>query len=117
MAADPVTVVETYFSKMRAADVSVVELFHDDAVLRGLGTLRSGRREIDAFYIKTIERAGPTPRHVGPMLAAGSRVAAEVMIEVSEALTVHVVDMFEVDEGRIRSLTYFVADYPTEAGA
>lgn len=55
-----------------------------------------------------IERAGPTPRSAGPLLADGTRVAAEVFIDLSDDVSIHAVDIFVVEEGRIRSLSYFL---------
>ncbi len=54
MTMDPVSVVESYFAKVRAGDMSVVDLFHENAVLKGLGSVRSGRDEIDAVYRKGV---------------------------------------------------------------
>jgi len=109
---DPASVVAEYFSRMRAGDVSVVELFDEDACLVGLGTKRSGRSAIREFYEGVIERAGPTPRSLGPLLAEGSRVAAEIGIDLAAGGTIHAVDVFEVEGGRIRSLTYFLCNQP-----
>ncbi len=108
MANAPADVATEYFSRMRGGDKSVVDLFHDDATLVGLGTTRSGKEAIREFYHGVIERAGPSPRSAGPLLADGSRVAAEVYIDLSEELSIHAVDIFLVEEGRIRSLTYFI---------
>lgn len=108
MTSEPASVASEYFSRMRAADISVVDLFHDDASLIGLGTTRTGKDAIREFYTGVIERAGPTPRSAGPLLVEGSRVAAEVYIDLSDAESVHAVDVFVVEEGRIRSLTYFI---------
>ncbi len=108
MAEEPASVASEYFSRMQAGDKSVVDLFHDDATLIGLGTTRSGKDAIREFYHGVIERAGPSPRSAGPLLAGGSRVAAEVYIDLSDDVSVHAVDIFEVEEGRIRSLTYFL---------
>ncbi len=105
---DPSGVASEYFSRMRAGDISVVDLFHDDATLIGLGTTRSGRDEIREFYQGVIERAGPCPRSAGPLLADDSRVAAEVVIEFPGGQCVYAVDIFAVEEGRIRSLTYYI---------
>ena len=96
---------------MRARDIGVVDLFHDDACLIGLGSKRSGRAAIRAFYRDVIERAGPVPRTAGPLLADASRVAAEIFIALPGGSTLHVIDLFHVDDGRIRSLTYFLADH------
>jgi hypothetical protein len=37
MTANPTRTVERYFSCMRAGDLAVLDLFHDDATLQGLG--------------------------------------------------------------------------------
>jgi hypothetical protein len=108
MGSEPESVASEYFSRMRAADESVVELFHDDAELVGLGTTRAGKDAICEFYRGVIERAGPTPRLAGPLLVNGSRVAAEIHIELSDDVSIHAVDIFVVENGRIRSLTYFL---------
>lgn len=108
---EPENVVGEYFSRMRASDKSVIDLFHDDASLVGLGTTRSGKDAIREFYHGVIERAGPTPRSAGPLLVNGSRVAAEVYIDLSGDLSIHAVDIFVVEEGRIRSLTYFLCSH------
>ncbi len=108
MTSEPASVAAEYFSRMRAGDKSVVDLFHDDAVLVGLGTTRTGKDEIREFYEGVIERAGPSPRSAGPLLADGTRVAAEVYIDLSDEVSVHAVDIFLVEEGRIRSLSYFL---------
>lgn len=108
MSSDPSSVVSEYFSRMRAGDKSVVDLFHDEAQLVGLGTTRTGKDAIGAFYQGVIERAGPTPRSAGPLLVDGSRVAAEINIELSDSASIHAMDLFVIEEGRIRSLTYFL---------
>jgi hypothetical protein len=94
---------------MRARDLSVVDLFHENAELIGLGTRRCGRPAIREFYSGVIERAGPSPRTLGPFLADGDRVAAEILIELPGGSTVHAVDLFTIEKGFIRSLTYFIA--------
>ncbi|MBW2391383.1 MAG: nuclear transport factor 2 family protein [Deltaproteobacteria bacterium] len=108
MTTDPTSVVSAYFACMRAGDISVVELFHEDATLVGLGTVRSGKEAIREFYQGTIERAGPSPRSAGPLLVEGNRVAAEILIDLVGGQVIHAMDLFVVEEGRIRSLTYFL---------
>ena len=108
MTSEPSSVASEYFSRMRAGDETVVDLFHDDATLVGLGTTRTGKDAIREFYRGVIERAGPTPRSAGPLLAKGPRVAAEVFIDLSDDVSIHAVDIFVVEEGRIRSLSYFL---------
>ena len=41
----PSDLAKQYFAHMRAGDLGVVDLFHDDAVLRGLGRITRGREE------------------------------------------------------------------------
>ena len=80
----PSAIASEYFARMRAGDVRVVDLFHEDAELIGLGTRRQGRASILEFYRGVIERAGPTPSLVGSLLASGERVAAEILIELGD---------------------------------
>ncbi len=108
VAAEPASVVTEFFSRVAAGDKSVVDLFHDDGCLVGLGTTRSGKDAIRDFYHGVIERAGPSPRPAGPLLVNENRVAAEVFIDLSDEVSIHAVDIFVVEEGRIRSLTYFI---------
>lgn len=110
MSRDPAAVVEAYFEHMRARDTRVIDLFHEDASLLGLGTRRSGREAIREFYRNVIEQAGPVPTLAGPLLASGSRVAAEIYIALPST-TIHAMDLFVVEEGRIRSLSYFLASH------
>ena len=105
----PIDVAEEYFARIRARDVKVVDLFHRDAELIGLGGRKSGHSAIREFYSGVIERAGPTPNQVGALLADGERVAAEIVIELANGTIVHAVDVFLVEQGLIRSLTYFIA--------
>ncbi len=114
MDTDPITVADEYFARMRAGDIGVLDLFHDDAKLQGLGMLTMGKEAIREFYTDIIASAGPTPRELGPKVAQGDRVFAEVLIDLGNELTIHAIDVFEVVDGRIKSLTYFTADYPPE---
>ncbi len=104
-------VVERYFARIRAADRGVADLFHVDAELIGLGGRTRGRDAIRAFYGQSFDQARPSPRLVGELMSAGSRVAAEIEIGLADGTVMHVVDLFVVEEGLIRSLTYFVADH------
>jgi hypothetical protein len=107
-------IVENYFFCMQAHDLAVADLFHEDAVLLGLGMRVAGRDAIRAFYTQAIEAGGPQPALAGPLMTDGSRVAAEIYIELSEGSTLHVVDMFHIENGKIRLLNYFLADEPVE---
>ena len=106
----PIEIAGEYFDRMRARDPSVAELFHEDAELIGLGTRRRGRPAIEEFYRGVIERAGPTPTLIGSPLCDNDRVLAEIMIELGGGMTVHAVDRFDIQDGLIRSLTYFIAN-------
>lgn len=103
---------EAYFACMRKGDPAVAELFHDGAQLIGLGTIVRGRPAIAAFYAESIRNASPAPRPAAPIAVEGNRVLAEVFIDLANGITMHVIDVFVVDDGLIRSLTYFVSDHP-----
>jgi hypothetical protein len=105
-------VVDDYFATMRAGDPRVAELFHDDARLVGLGAVIAGRPAIDEFYASSIAAARPVPELLGPPLVGGNRVAVEIRIALAYGGPLHVVDLFEVDDGKIRTLTYFVCEHP-----
>ena len=107
-----VDVVERYFACMRDGGRSVADLFHDDARLIGLGSVVEGRDAIEAFYGASVDASSPQPRLLGPLLVDGGRVAAEIEIALASGDVLHVVDLFEVDDDRIRSLTYFLSDHP-----
>ncbi|MDP6980256.1 MAG: nuclear transport factor 2 family protein [Myxococcota bacterium] len=104
----PVQVAETYFARVCARDLSIVDLFHDDAELIGVGKRKKGRAAIHEFYSGVIERAGPTPTIEGSLLGNDERVAAEIFIQFENGAKLRAVDVFIVEDGRIRSLTYFV---------
>jgi hypothetical protein len=110
----PEQVAEEYFARMRKSDLEVVNLFHEDAVLLGLGMRVSGHEAIREFYAKAIEAGGPQPRSAGPLMTDGRRVVAEVYVDLSNGTSVHAVDIFHVEDGRIRMLNYFIADEPAE---
>lgn len=109
---DPADVVAEYFERMRHGDATVADLFTEDAELVGLGAITRGGSKIREFYADSIRRAGPVPELCGPVLVQGERVAAEIRIRLSGGTSIHVMDLFVVEDGRITSLTYFVADEP-----
>lgn len=105
------TVVQKYFNLVKRRDPGLADLFHDEASLYGLGGTKTGIVAIREFYTAVIKSAGPMPSIVGDLLVAGDRVAAELEIALDDGGSVHAVDLFVVDAGRIRSLTYFIADH------
>ena len=111
MATDAAAVVRSYFDRIRSRDLSVGDLFHENASLVGLGGVRTGRAAIREFYERSVERASPSPTLTGELLVSGPRVAAEINISLSNGSSVHAVDLFIVEDGLIRSLTYFIADH------
>ena len=106
----PREVAERYFACMRESDLAVIDLFHDDAELRGLGMRRVGRDEISEFYTGIVNDARPSPSPVGRLLADENRVFAQIDISLPDGTLVHAIDVFCVEQGRIRSLTYYTAD-------
>ncbi len=108
----PEKVAREYFSRVRARDLGVVDLFSEDAVLLGLGARVHGRAAIREFYSKSISDAGPTPSEPIALFSEAGRVFAEVYIQLNDGTKIHAIDVFEVEAGLIRSLLYFIADYP-----
>ena len=108
---DPRSVVLEYFRRVKAADPSLADLFHEDARLVGLGTVTEGRAAIAAFYAGATDRAAPSPRLLAPLLVDGPRVAAEIAIDLADGARLHVMDLFEIHDGLVASLTYFVAEH------
>jgi len=109
------SIAREYFARMRAQDPNVAELFQEDAVLLGLGTRVRGRPAIRDFYARAIGESQPKPSEPVAFFTQGNRVFAEIHIQMSDVAPIHAIDVFEVEAGRIRSLTYFIADYPAEA--
>lgn len=107
----PTEVAAEYFRRVRSRDPRLVDLFHDDARLVGLGTIVEGREAIAAFYAEATARGGPSPTLKGPIVADGGRVYGEIVIDLSDGTQIHAVDRFDVEDGHIRALTYFIADY------
>jgi hypothetical protein len=107
----PEVVAREYFVRMQARDLSVVDLFDDDAVLRGLGDRIEGKPGLRDFYREAIENRGPEPDHL-ILISEGSRVAAEIEIRLLDGQTAHAIDLFEIEDGQIRTLTCFTADHP-----
>jgi len=111
MTDQPTTVVTEYFRRVSAKDPRIAELFAPDASLVGLGTTVTGRDAIAEFYRESVERASPSPTVVGALMVDGSRVAAEIVIALTNMAPLHVIDLFEVKDGLINSLTYFLSDH------
>lgn len=109
---DPESIANEYFSRMRKGDIGVLELFHDDAVIQGLGMRTSGKDAIREFYTNAIASGGPQPSEPVTMLSDETKAIAEVNIALRDGGGVHAIDLFVVEEGRIRSLTYFIAEHP-----
>lgn len=111
MPSQAASVVERYFDRIRQRDSSVADLFHDDASLIGLGRVTSGKGAIREFYESSIRGASPSPTLNAELLVSGTRVAAEINIALADGSSIHAVDLFVVEDGLIRSLTYFIADH------
>ena len=106
----PMTVALEYFRRLQAGE-PVADLFTDDGELIGLGARVSGRDAINEFYSRSQRDASPRPE-ILTIVADGNRVLAEAHIHLASGARMHVVDGFEIKGERIRSLTYFIADYP-----
>ena len=104
----PEQVAEAYFARMRASDLDVVNLFHEDAVLLGLGMRVSGHEAIREFYTKAIEdgrTAAEIGRSADERWPPGGRRSS--MSTCRPGTSVHAVDIFHVEDGRIRHAQLF----------
>ncbi|MBJ19690.1 MAG: nuclear transport factor 2 family protein [bacterium] len=104
-------IARNYFDRVRGRDPGVADLFHEDGSIIGLGGVKSGRETIRDFYKASIEAASPTPALIGEVLVNGSRAVAEIKIALADGSGIHAMDLFIVEDGLIRSLTYFIADH------
>ncbi len=112
-AVNPDEVARAYFARMRAGE-RVDELFADDAEIKGFGRRTRGKAAIAEIYREVQDASTPQPELVA-ITTAGNRVFGEVRVALADGTFLHVVDVFEVDDDRITSLTYFNADYPAPA--
>ena len=106
----PDEVARAYFARMRAGE-RVDELFADDAEIKGFGRRTRGKAAIAEVYREVQDASTPQPELVA-ITTAGNRVFGDVRVALADGTFLHVVDVFEVDDDRITSLTYFNADYP-----
>ena len=111
----PEEIARRYFGRMRDG-APVDDLFTPDAELRGLGNRVVGRAAIAEFYGRAQQDARPRPEPVA-IAGAADRALAEARIFLADGTVMHVVDVFEIDGELIKSLTYFVSDYPTDPSA
>lgn len=102
----PIERVRTVFDRVRATDPTVADLYNDDAVVNVGGQTFRGRDAIRGFYLRTFERAGPQPR-VRYTLGDWPFVAAVLDVEMSDGSMVSAVDLFELDESGIASMTAY----------
>ncbi len=108
----PDEVVREVFTRLHASDPSVRELYHPAAVRYGQdGTVHHGRDEIGAFY----ESLFPMRSHpdVVSVFVAEPWVAT-LMRRQSDEGPVDYLDLFEVENGLVRSIRVLL---PTNAAA
>lgn len=106
----PDEVARAYFARMRAGE-RVDELFADDAEIKGFGRRTRGKAAIAEIYREVQDASAPQPELVA-ITTAGNRAFGEVRVALADGTFLHVIDVFEVDDDHITSLTYFNADYP-----
>ena len=104
-----------YFARVRAGREDIADLFHADAELLGLGRRVSGRDAIRSFYQEAVTGPRPSPSEPVSLLGDANRAFAEIYIGLADGTTIHAVDVFAVDGGLVRSLTYFIAEYPGDS--
>jgi len=98
--------VRAVFSRVRQGDLSVADLYAEDAVLTySRGGRVEGREAIRAFYQQQIESIRPQP-HVAAVLQDPPLYVAVVEAPTSEG-HYRALDLFEVDDSGIRRLEIY----------
>ena len=76
-----------------------------------MGRVAKGRDAVRSFYEQAVTEQAPRPEPV-MVVGEGDRVLGEIKVRFADGRVSHIVDLFEVRDGRIAALTYFIADYP-----
>jgi hypothetical protein len=98
--------IRAVFSRVRQGDLSVADLYAEDAVLTYSGGGRVvGRAAIRAFYQQQIESIRPQP-HVTAVLRDPPLYVAVIEAPTSEG-HYRALDLFEVDDSGIRRLEIY----------
>ena len=98
--------VRAVFARVCNGDASVADLYAEDAVIvYGEGDRVEGREAIRAFYRGTIDAIRPQPK-VEAVLEAPPLYVALVDVPTS-GVHHRALDLFEIDEGGIRSLEIY----------
>jgi len=99
--------VREVFARVRNGDVSVADLYAEDAVIvYGPAGRAEGREAIRAFYTAAISAIGAQPQ-VEDVLEAPPFYVAIVNVPTQTGLH-RVLDLFELDESGIRKLEIFI---------
>ena len=98
---EPEAVIRTLFARVRAGDIAVAELFADDAVFEPGPELLVGRDAIRRYYTRAFE--SKIQPQIEELFALPPRYAALLRVATPMG-EVRVLDVFEVEDGTIRSL-------------
>jgi hypothetical protein len=98
--------VHEVFVRVRSGDLSVAELFAEDAVLFYENVRAEGRDAIRRFYQRTIEHVQPDPR-VAALLESPPYFIALVDLP-SKLGHLHAVDVFQLNGSQIRQLEIYI---------
>lgn len=109
----PEDVVHAVFQRVQAADPSVSELFAEDAVRYGHdGQVQRGRAAIAELYRSRFGNPPPPPQEVLPLLVHLPFVGALVRLPEDVGLGEFCLDLFEIEDGQIRSLRVLLQGGP-----
>lgn len=106
--------VREVFARVRNGDLTVADLYAEDAVvIFGNGAQAGGREGIRAFYQRAIEDISPKPE-VEAVLESPPLYVALVNVPTTEG-TRRAVDLFHLEDGEIQSLEIYSRWPVTEA--
>ncbi len=101
--ATPEDIVRAVFERARAGDPAVGDLYALDAVLAASKTRLQGRAAIAHFY-KTVTFAQGFRPEIEWLFSAPPTVVAVLQVETPTGQLIRVADVFEVEDGEIRSM-------------
>ena len=103
----PTERVHSVFARVRAADLSVADLFNDEAEVRVGNKTWRGRNAIRDYYkAKFVDTPHP---QILATLTGGPLVATVLNVTAPDGRSASAVDVFEVDEEGIVSMTVYTA--------
>lgn len=105
-AADARDLIDRLYTKVRAADLSIVDLFAPDAVVVARGMRAEGRDEIRSFYERQFTVVAAQP-HIEEFVVEPPRVVTLMRASTADRGDIRTLNLYSVADGKVRSLEVF----------